>query len=122
MKDELKKFKRNIRGSYLYLFISGLFLVIGFVFLNIIYTFYPNIIPLDNISSLVILFCSWIAIFLGGMISLLSYLGYRSLDKNMDYESFYDLRYKFSICILMFGFIQFLFLDDFVVLLIIFNI
>ena len=56
------------------------------------------------------------------MISLLSYLGYRSLNKNMDYESFYDLRYKFTICILMLGFIQFLFLDDFIVLLVVFYI
>ena len=122
MVEELKKFKRNIKGSYLYLFISGLFWVVGLIILNIIYPYNPYIIPLDKFSSIVILFSSWIAIFLGGMISLLSYLGYRSLNKNMDYESFYDLRYKFTICILMLGFIQFLFLDDFIVLLVVFYI
>lgn len=116
MKNALLKFRRNMKGIYLYFLISSLVIMIGLLIINAIY--FSTII--DSLEMFADLFSSWISIILSFFIFLLNILGYKGFIKKMDYESFYDLRYKFCICVVLLGYIQFLLLGNFIVILILF--
>ena len=120
MKDELLKFKKDIKGPYLYIFISGLIIFSIFILAFVLYfVFNYEIIPFNEFEGTIFVIMSPFYMIGSFFIILISYLGYRNFGKKLDYESFYDLRYKFTISLVLLGFFQYSFFGKYIVLLIV---
>lgn len=120
MKEELLKFKKDIKGTYLYLFISGIFSFSVFtLFFILTYVLEYSVLDLDKFSNTLFLFIVPLCIISSLFMFLFSYLGYKNFKKELTYESFYDLRYKFTLCIIILSFIEYSFLGKNIILLIV---
>lgn len=120
MKEELLKFKKDIKGTYLYLFISGIFSFSIFtLFFILTYILKYDVLDLDKFSNTLFLFVVPLCIISSLFMFLFSCLGYKNFKKELTYESFYDLRYKFTLCIIILSFIEYSFLGKNIILLII---
>lgn len=113
LRDVLLKFKKKIKGMYLYLLLSS--------FLGSLILLIFNFCYLCSDKGFIIedLFLIWIAIILCVFIFIFSFFGYKNFIKNVSYNSFFELRYKFIINILMLGFVQFLFLNNYIIILVV---